>query len=176
MRPLVLLPATTLVLLWALALWLWPHLPEQIPLHFDGTGVPDRFGARTVANWFLLPGIATAMVGLFAFALPPWIAALARRNASYLNVPRKEDFARLEPSARVRAVGPVNAMLQVIAAELALLFGVILYGTERVASGAWPSLPTTMVFGSFGILLATALLWIPFLRRAVERELERTPA
>jgi uncharacterized membrane protein len=174
MRPLALLPATALVLLWALALWLWPHLPEQIPLHFDGAGTPDRFGARTAVNWFLLPGIATLMVGLFAFALPPWIVALARRNASYLSVPRKEDFARLDPAARARAVGPVNAMLQVIAAELALLFGVILYGTERVASGAWPGLPTAMVFGSLGVLLATALLWIPFLHRAVERELARS--
>lgn len=173
MRPLALLPATALVLLWALALWLWPQLPEQIPLHFDGAGAPDRFGARTAWNWFLLPGIATILVGLFAFALPPWIALLAKRNAPYLNVPRKEDFARLDPAARVRAVGPVNAMLQVIAAELALLFGVILYGTERVASGRWESLPTAMVFGALGVLLATTLLWIPFLRGAVERELER---
>jgi uncharacterized membrane protein len=171
MRPLALLPAASLVFLWTLALWLWPHLPEQIPLHFDGAGAPDRFGARTPWNWFLLPGIATALVGLFAFALPPWIASLARNNSAYLSVPRKEDFARLTPDARVRAVSSVGVMLQVIAAELALLFSVMLYGTERVANGVWPGLPTAMVFGAFGLLLSTTLVWLPLFLKAVEREL-----
>lgn len=174
MRRLALLPATALVILWALALWLWPTLPERIPLHFDATGAPDRFGARTAWNWFLLPGIATVLVGLFAFALPPWIVSLARGNSPYLSVPRKADFERLDPPARVRAVGPVIDMLQVIAAELALLFAVILYGSAQVAKEAWPGLPTAMVLGAFGVLLATVLLWLPLSGRAIERELART--
>jgi len=172
-RPLVLVPVTALVVLWSVALWLWPGLPERIPLHFDGSGTPDRFGARTIANWFLLPGIGSAFVGLFAFVLPPWITGLARRNASYLSVPRREEFARLAPEARARAVQPVIAMLLVLAAEIALLFTTILVGTARVASGAWERLPTALMFACFGLLVATALIWLPLLRGAVQRELEQ---
>jgi len=176
MRPLSLLPLTALVLLWSLALWLWPDLPERIPLHFDGSGAPDRYGAKTPWNWFLLPGIATLLVGLFSFVLPPWIESLAARNSVWLNVPRRADFVRLDPAARVRAVRPVHAMLLSISAELALLFAALLWGTARVASGAWERLPTALVLGAFGLLLATTLVWLPFLRGAVRRELERADA
>lgn len=173
MRPLVLLPAFALVALWATALLLWPELPERIPLHFDATGTPDRYGARTAANWFLLPGLGTGLVLLFAFALPPWVTHLARSNASTLSVPRRADFGRLAPEARVRAIQPVCTMLIVLATEMTALFGMLLVGTARVASGAWKVLPTAMVFGAVGLLLATGVLWIPVLNGAVRRELER---
>lgn len=173
MRPLSVLPVTTLALLWCVSLWLWPQLPEQIPLHFDGEGTPDRFGARSLVNWFLLPGLGTLLVALFSFVLPPWIVALARRDSPYLNVPQRAELSKLSPEARVRAVQPVGSMLMVIAAEVALLFTLLQFGTARVASGAWQKLPTTMAFGAVGVLVATTLVWLPLLNRGVRRELER---
>lgn len=173
MRPLSVLPVSALILLWVVSVWLWPALPEQIPLHFDGAGRPDHFGERNALNWFLLPGIATLLALLFAFVLPPWIAYLARRDSPYLNVPQRAELSKLSPEARVRAVEPVASMLMVIAAEVTLLFAVLQYGTAQVASGVWPELPTTMVFGALGLLVATTLVWLPLLGRGVRRELER---
>jgi uncharacterized membrane protein len=173
MRPLTALPVAGLILQWNLALWLWPTLPESIPLHFDGAGTPDRFGPRTALDWFLLPGVATLLVLLFAFVLPPWITSLARRDSPYLNVPHRAELSKLTPEARARAVEPVVRMLIVLATELTLLFSVLQYGSARVASDAWQKLPTAMVFGALGLLLATTLLWLPFLGRGVRRELER---
>lgn len=173
MRPLSVLPVAALILLWGLALWLWPELPETIPLHFDGGGQPDRFGARTPLNWFLLPGLATLFVLLFAFVMPPWIASLARSDSPYLSMPQRAELSRLAPEARVRAVEPVASMLIVLAAEVTLLFAVLLYGTAQVARGSWNALPTAMVFGTLGVLLSTTVLWLPFLGRGVRRELER---
>jgi len=173
MRPLSVLPVAALILMWGLALWLWPELPETIPLHFDGSGTPDRFGARTPLNWFLLPGIASLFVVLFALVMPPWIASLARRDSPYLNVPQRAEFSQLTPEARVRAVEPVVNMLIVLATEVTLLFALLQYGTFQVARGAWVTLPTAMMFGTLGVLIATAVLWLPFLGRGVRRELER---
>lgn len=173
MRPLSVLPVVALILIWALALWLWPDLPERIPLHFDGAGRPDRFGDKTLLSWFGLPTLATVFALVFAFVLPPWIVSLARRNSKYLNVPDRAQFEKLPPEARVRATRPVTSMLIVLATEITLLFGVIQYGTARVASGAWEKLPTAMVFGALGILVATSLLWLPFVGRGVRNEVQR---
>jgi uncharacterized membrane protein len=159
--------------LWGCALWLWPGLPARIPVHFDGSGLPDRVVERSAGAWFLLPGIGTAMVLVFAFALPAWILRLAADNSPFLNVPRKQDFARLAPAARQRAIVPMIVLLRTIAAEVALVFGLILWGSARVASGAWNVLPPALVWSSIGALLATTLVSLPFGRRAVERELAR---
>jgi len=173
MRPLSVLPVSALIVLWSVSVWLWPGLPEQIPLHFDGAGSPDRFGARSALHWFLLPGVATLMVLLFAFVLPLWIAYLARRDSPYLNVPQRAELSKLTPEARVRAVEPVASMLMVVAAELSLLFALLQFGTAQVAKGSWEQLPTAMVFGTLGVLVATTLIWLPFLGRGVRSELER---
>lgn len=157
--------------LWGCALWLWPSLPARIPVHFDASGLPDRVVERSAGAWFLLPGIGTAMGLAFAFALPAWILRLAANNSPFLNVPRKQDFARLSPAARQRAIVPMIVLLRMIAAETALVFGLILWGSARVASGAWSVLPPTLVWGSIGVLTATALVSLSFSRRAVEREL-----
>lgn len=170
---LALVPVFALVALWTCAAWLWPQLPERIPLHFDAHGTPDDFMERTPFAWFLLPGIATVLALVFAFALPRWIRHLAATNASYLSVPRQQDFAALEPAARVRAIEPLIGMLQLVAAELTLLFMLILFGSAKVASGYWSRLPSLVVWPAVLLLLATALGSIPIGMAAVEREKQR---
>ena len=173
MRASAVLAFVMLAALWLVALWLWPGLPARIPSHFDAAGQPDGHLPRSVIAWFFLPSLAT-LVGLaFAFALPAWIRSMAAKNAPYLNVPRKRDFAALDPAARVRAVGPLIVMLRLVSAEVTLLFGVILLGSARVASGAWQRLPQMLVWAPVLIVLATALLSLPFGAAAVRRELAR---
>jgi uncharacterized membrane protein len=169
----MLFPLLALTGLWGVALWLWPGLPERIPVHFDGAGVPDRLAERTAVTWFLLPALGSAMVLVFALALPAWILRLAAADSPLLSVPRKADFARLEPAARQRAVAPMVVLLDLIAAESVGLFALILVASARVASGAWQALPPSLMWTSLGLLLVTAAVAMPFGRRAVERELRR---
>lgn len=46
-----------LILSWWIAFSSYPRLPERIPVHFDLTGKPDRWGGRWMI--FLLPLIGT---------------------------------------------------------------------------------------------------------------------
>lgn len=50
-----------LVLILAASAWLWPQLPERIPMHFDFAGNVNRYGSRAV--WFLLPAVALVVYG-----------------------------------------------------------------------------------------------------------------
>jgi len=151
---------------------LWPALPERVPMHFDLTGRADRWVERSWLAWFVLPGLGTAMTLGFALALPRWIRRLAAENSSYLNVPRKRDFARLAPDARLRAIAPMLVLMRLIGAEVSLLFAAILFGSARVASGEWERLPPALAFGSIALVALTAFGSIPFGAASVRRELE----
>lgn len=176
MRWSLLLPLGGLIVLWAVAISFWGGLPERLPMHFDLAGVPDRWVERTPWNWFLLPGMATALAGLFGAALPAWVLALAASNSPYLNVPRKADFVKLSPAARVRAMQPMVALLDALAGEIALLFTGMLWATRAVADGTWSRLPPLLVWIPIALILLTTLGAIPFASAAVGRELERARA
>lgn len=61
-------------------IWRYPTIPEQIPLHFDAAGAPDRIGARR--SILLIPAI-TLLIGFFNAAIG---VALYERHklASYM--------------------------------------------------------------------------------------------
>ena len=50
--------------LWILVLVAYGELPEQVPMHFDAAGNPDRWGDK--AELFMLPALATLMYGFMA--------------------------------------------------------------------------------------------------------------
>ena len=54
------------IVLLGLLVWRYPTLPQQIPLHFDAEGVPDRIGARR--SILFLPAI-TLLIGFFNAAI-----------------------------------------------------------------------------------------------------------
>ena len=63
-----------------LLIWRYPTIPQQIPLHFDAAGAPDRIGARR--SILLLPAI-TLLIGFFNAAIG--IALYERHKlASYI--------------------------------------------------------------------------------------------
>ena len=67
MKKIDLLTIGVLSLLFAYTWYLFPSLPESVPIHFDSQGQADRFGGR--GSIFMLPGmmifvIAVTLVGL----------------------------------------------------------------------------------------------------------------
>ncbi|WP_337176530.1 DUF1648 domain-containing protein [Paludisphaera sp.] len=56
---------------WGASAWAYPNLPDSIPIHWNIHGQVDGWGSR--ASVFLMPGVATGLLVLFAFlpALSP---------------------------------------------------------------------------------------------------------
>ncbi|MDB5270665.1 MAG: hypothetical protein JWP58_3705 [Hymenobacter sp.] len=61
-----LLAGSALVLLWALTIWSFFTLPATIPVHFNGAGVPDRYGEK--GSLLLLPLVATVLFAALSAA------------------------------------------------------------------------------------------------------------
>lgn len=170
--------ATILVLvllgpIWWFALSAWPELPPRIPIHFDLRGEPDGFAGR--GAWFFLPALATVLVPLLGAVLPRVSVRLAQANSRMLNVPDRQRFHALPTAERVRAMGPVVVLLRLIAIEIAILFFVLLLGTQRVATGAWTALPEPWLWLGVGAIVLTAILGSLWTWFGVRRLSARSP-
>jgi hypothetical protein len=69
------------LLLFGTLAWLYPRLPQAIPLHFDQNGVPDLYG--TPAQAFILPAIGLVVLILNSL-LGGALHALQERLPAYL--------------------------------------------------------------------------------------------
>ncbi|MGA1056106.1 MAG: DUF1648 domain-containing protein [Phycisphaerales bacterium] len=155
-------PVAGLATVWTLAAMWWPTLPAKIPLHFDAAGVPDRWGPASVANWFMLPFIATwitAMIGGIAIFLP----SLARHWPGIVNVPQKKRWVALPPEERIRTAEPIRWMLGLVGLLANALFVWILWGTRWVAMDPDPANPSRTLGGLWPVLAMTGLLLVAVL-------------
>ncbi len=152
-----LLPVVTTLLahalVWALAIHLWPTLPERLPMKFDLAGNPTRWVEAEGGDWFALPALAT-LITTWLLALGPGIRFLARQNPEWINVPSKERFLEASPAARVDAMRPIIDALRWMATLINLLFAWILLGMERVGSNLWTKLPPWPLFVFLALLAA----------------------
>lgn len=119
-----------LVLLWARTTWLAGIVPPEVPVHFDGSGRPDRWGSPETL--YLLPGIATALTALL-LGIGASLPGLARAGGDWINLPKKKVFVALPVEARVRVVAPLGAMLGWVALGAGFLFLWILEESGRIA-------------------------------------------
>lgn len=165
-----------LAAVWSLAAWWWPTLPSLIPLHFDGSGMPTRWGPSSVANWFLIPFIATWTLGLLAvitFALP----ALARRYPEFVNLPGrlKAIWRTLPAERRVRTLAPVQWLLAIIGIGTSVLFIGILWQTLSIAlevatnpdAVPTPRLGSGWILGFTGLVVVSAIVSVMRVRTLV---------
>src|SRR5271165_6284747 len=72
---------------WALAAWLYPSLPQQVPTHWNIEGKVDGWGDKSWAT-FLMPGAMVLMLVLFAFlpALSPKHFEVDSFRSTYLYI------------------------------------------------------------------------------------------
>ncbi len=59
-----------LAALWAVSLWAWPKLPDQVPTHWGISGQPDAWGSRAGVA-FGVPALFTGIVGLVVLLSRP---------------------------------------------------------------------------------------------------------
>ena len=93
-----------LLLLWAWWTFRTYHsLPATIPLHFGPSGAADRWGERSIPNWFLLLFVGAGMAGIET-AVAMIIPLLVRKRPELVNLPKKARFLAL-PEEEKRKVG-----------------------------------------------------------------------
>jgi len=131
---------------WGLAAWLWPGLPERVPMHFDLAGRPDGWVEKSVLVWFGLPTLATAVGAVLGLLLPVWMVRLARANSRWLTV---------------------------LACLVQGLFGWIVFGSSRVAVGRWDVLPATPTLVGISAIVLCAIALAFAGSRAVKQEFAR---
>lgn len=168
-----LLLVLSMLAVWGLAAWLWPGLPERVPIHFDLAGNPDRWAAKSWWSWFALPALGTALGAGLGLFVPWWMVRLARANSPWLNVPWRERFRALPTEARVRAVQGPAPWFAALAICVQVLLGWIAYGSARVASGVWTALPPGPSFVGLLLVLGTAAAGAAMGAAAVRREIRR---
>lgn len=162
---------------WAVALIMWDSLPDRIPLHFDFHGVPDRWGAPSVANWLGMPILGSVMsLSMGGAAL--LTGALARHMPGIVNVPDKALWLALAPDARVRSLASVRMLLAWVGCALNGLFGAMLLCTSAVARGTMTTMPWWPIVGFVAVTLGVVLLTTLRTRQRIRMEVaiaERAP-
>ena len=130
----------------ACALWLWPEVPDRVPLHHGADGTPDRWGDRSLLSWLGLP-----LVGLGVSALLDWTAwwTARRPDSPLVNLPRKRELLALPPERRAPVLRVVARMVYGLGVLSAAALFLIQLGIWTTAQGR---------DGSAWILAATAAL------------------
>lgn len=144
--------------MWVTSVALHPRLPARIPLHFSFDGTPDRYGSPDFMGWFLLPTIGT-IAPLFLLGIVAMVGWLLRTSPGLVNLPRKAQLLELDPVARLGVLRMLWEMMACICIVITLGFTGMMMGTERVATGAWTTLPSWPVFVVVGVLLSIVILF-----------------
>ncbi|MDN4159868.1 DUF1648 domain-containing protein [Nocardioides abyssi] len=127
-------------------------MPAEVPLHFGGSGEPDRWGSRLEALLTM-----TLVGGLLAVILGGTAALVDRMPVTYLNVPRKDWWtATPEREARMRRM--MRTDLYVLAAATMLFLAVVVLATTLAARAEDPALGP-LFFTGLGCYLAFVVGW-----------------
>jgi hypothetical protein len=118
------------VSLWGIAVWAWPRLPERIPLHFGIDGAPDRWGAPSLVNWFLLPTMVLAL-NLVLLLTRRWMAS----DPARINLPGGGRVDELPAPARRAVVRLLASTLAVVQLLMNLVFLLVLGAQYNAAMG-----------------------------------------
>ncbi|WP_193605571.1 DUF1648 domain-containing protein [Nocardioides dongkuii] len=122
-------------------------LPAEVPLHFDGSGDPDRWGSRTEAL------VTMGLVGgLLALVLGGSAALVDRMPPGVLNVPHR-DWWTATPERERRMRTMMRTDLLVIGAATLLLVALAVVATTVAARSDDPALGPHFVVAFAGYLL-----------------------
>lgn len=112
-RARMLLALGAFVILWVFAkgLTLYGQLPDRIPTHFGGGGLPNAWGAKNVFNVLGLLILAALVLGAMA---------LLRQRPRWYNFPGREKVPLLAPEQQSHVYAPLQEALAWLAAWLAI--------------------------------------------------------
>jgi hypothetical protein len=161
------------LLLAAYAWWaatVFDRLPERVPLHFGASGVPDRWAETDFWSWFLLFGIALGVTAAL-YASAWWILWLARHRPTWVNLPERERFLKLETDDRVFVVQPLCALVYWLAAGINALIWASHFWSYQVAVGAADGLPA-LFLPAVLVVSIVPLFFVPAMLGHIQKRLE----
>ncbi len=128
-RRLLLVGTVALLLVWiALASAVYPSLPDQLATHFGPRGAADRFEAKSIASWFMLPA-----VGLSTTWLILGLGAMIPSRPGLLNTPAKAELLDLPDVSRRPLLEEAATVITALGLAIAVLFAAIHVDMWRVA-------------------------------------------
>lgn len=112
------------------SLYVYPDLPDRIPLHFGADGAADRWGERSLLSWMAMPAIAAVTtVALMV------LGTLLPRRPTWINMPDRDRLLKLPVRLQRRVVEGVAHTLYLTAFMTLLMFIVLQYGAWLTATG-----------------------------------------
>lgn len=141
--------------LFGVAVWAWPDVPDQIPLHFGPDGQPGRWGERSWTAWMTLP-----LLGLALAAVLEGAATWARRHpeAPALNLPNKRALMNLPVDRRRPVLERLSELLYATGglsagALMAMQVGSWVSASGRDGSGWVLAGGLSLVIGSLAVMV-----------------------
>jgi hypothetical protein len=146
-RAVVFAIAGALCIMWAIGLYNYVSLPDQVPTHFGASGKPDAYGSKMslliLPLAFSLAPVIILLVITFRFTLVNKYPFLVNLPAFYLNL------TKIDPSRRGLWVNRYFALVAVLGLCLSLFFCFLLAGiydgAGRGELAAW-FLPVVLLF------------------------------
>lgn len=123
----------------------WIILPDSVPMHFDMSGAPDRYGSK-VELWALL---GVFVLTYLSMAVPARLFGYARRA-------RTQQWVTVYwPQMRL-----TRSLILWFNLWTMLLFAALMAGMLAVALGLTPHLILTPVYGLCGAMAITLVIWM----------------
>ena len=145
---------------------LWGMLPNQVPIHFNFSGVPDRWVDRSFFSWYLLPLIALAMVGFFLA-----VTSFATRSPKLWNVPNPRLWLALSPEQREPVLEAFRRFMAWTSLRVTIIMiivqtAVYLTAIRTIAGVTWYT--GLLVLGLAGYTIVRGFMLEKVLARAIE--------
>lgn len=152
MRPMRFVSWGLMLAMVVLAASTYGGLPDRIPVHLNFSGEADRYAAKSLVQWFLLPGIALGTLALIDF-----IGSRMPEQPELLNIGDKELLLKLPPRFQRPVMLEAQRMMDATALGVMLLMLAVQWEFTRVAMGQ-RGLGPVVLFVSIPVLVFSLLV------------------
>lgn len=156
----------------ALSFWLavsaYPLLPDTVAVHFDFSGVPDRWETKT---WFTVLLFPLIQLGAFLLVtgLNIW-AALSPESLAYISLPiDKQKLSSAEQKEKIRLLAAFSgSLINLLIMVFMTYVNYIVLQSEKTARGG-PEGPVFFATGAFLACLSGVVAWVSKEARRIAR-------
>jgi uncharacterized membrane protein len=135
----------------------YPRLPDRIPVHFNITGDPDRWGSKS--EILILVAVAwglNILLYVFTLAMP----SLAR-NPQRLNIPHKQEFLKLPAEKQAVYWELLREFMTGMTVAINLIFYLLISATLQVVLGKATALPLKDMWTGLIVLALMMIFYLP---------------
>ncbi len=144
---------------WLVPLAALPTLPDQIPVHFDFQGQPDRFASSSGWELWFSPMVGT-LLGVLTIVL--------LRFPRLFNVPRRAEIAALPEAQRETVYDLMREMMLAIFVVVQALLLTVIWLIVSFATASYAPFPWFLLVGFVIAPLAVTIVYLVRIARALD--------